>query len=79
MNIYVINLPQRHDRKHNIQEILREAGFFHNTRIQFVEPVIVNEEDAQKEGLSPSYLSLNKTVTEKIFEMELRSEVVNEF
>jgi hypothetical protein len=70
MDVFIINMPARHDRRASMRELMARLGI---ERYSFVEPVIVDDDDIPLEyranGMTSGYMSLNLTVRDKIFGM----------
>jgi hypothetical protein len=64
MDVYVINMPNRTDRKERMKTLLQEMGIYNAI---FVTPVVVDTLDPRFPGLNKNQQSLNKTLIEKIF------------
>jgi hypothetical protein len=65
-NIYVINMPNRIDRRVAMSKMLRDIGLLDH--VIWVEPVRVESTDIPEDmkHMTPGYLSLNRTVADKI-------------
>jgi len=73
MDIFVINMPKRTDRKERMQKLLQDIGIFNAV---FVAPVVVDDLDPRWPDLNRNQQSLNKTLIEKVFPMARTSAIL---
>lgn len=68
IHAYVINMPDRKDRREHMIKLLKRTGF---TSYEFVDPVKIDVVPPEWAHMTKGYLSLNKTVRDKIFDKAL--------
>ena len=73
MDVYVINMPQRTDRRNAMELLIGRLGISMQD-VRFVEPVAVSHvpNEYASHGMTTGYMSLNMTVRDKVFDMAAR-------
>lgn len=73
IEVFVINVPHRTDRRRNMEQVLNASGF---TNYTFVQPVKVDSLDPRFPNVNTGLLSLQRTVIEKVFPLVKREHFI---
>lgn len=75
MDVFVVSLPSRTDRRANMAALLRRIGVSRYTFVDPVPPPPLEDIPAEfrAHGVTPGYMSLHLTVRDKVFDMALAS------